>query len=115
MFFWFREKRCREPNHPVTSLLSILDNKEGSAILDRSSGVHEFGLSIDVASSLLAEASKTDLNDDKERSEISFSTAKRQNFVEGPRWVAYQRSVSQGANKTFYGLLSKQVARNKEG
>lgn len=44
-----------------TLALGILDNKESGAILDRSSGVHELGLGIDIASGLLAQSVQTDL------------------------------------------------------
>lgn len=44
-----------------TLALGILDNKESSTILDRSTGVHELGLGIDVASGLLAQSVQPDL------------------------------------------------------
>lgn len=37
-----------------TFFFGVLDNIERSTILDRSTGVHELGLGVDVASSLLA-------------------------------------------------------------
>jgi hypothetical protein len=45
----------------ITLALGILDDKEGSAILDGSTRVHELGLGIDVASGLLAEFVQADL------------------------------------------------------
>lgn len=44
-----------------TFLLCVLDNVESGTILDRSTGVHELGLGVDVASGLLAQAIKADL------------------------------------------------------
>lgn len=44
-----------------TFAFGILDNKKGGAILDRSTGVHELGLGIDIASGLLAQSVQTDL------------------------------------------------------
>lgn len=97
--------------HQFTSLLSILDHIERSTILDGSTGVHELGLGIDVATSLLAETVETDLfimslRQSKEVGQVQ--TGQREGALQKDKKDSvYQRGVSKSANKAIDRLLRR--------